>query len=284
MSENSQLPVLVIKDWLDDATMQLQAAGISSARLDSEIILAHCLRKNRTYLHAHADDPLEARVQEVADARLLLRLDRVPIAYIIGHKEFYGRQFRVTTATLIPRPESEALIDALGQLIPQNQTLLPGMTWRVVDVGTGSGCLGITAKLEHPELDVTLLDNDSFALKVAAANAQQLQADVRIIKSDLLQSYPFQPNIIVANLPYVDRSWQRSPETDHEPAVALFADADGLALIYKLIDQAKTALSTGGTLLLEADPRQLESIAKYGTKKNFTVILQHDFCIALKRS
>jgi release factor glutamine methyltransferase len=167
-----------IKDWIIDATRQLDAAGINSGRLDAEIILSHCLRRPRTYVHAHNDEQLDGRTLEVADARLLLRLDRVPIAYIIGHKDFYGRRFSVTTSTLIPRPESETLIDELKNLAPKNLQLFDNDPFTIVDVGTGSGCLGITAKLELPDSRVTLLDISPYALKVAASNASRLHADV----------------------------------------------------------------------------------------------------------
>jgi release factor glutamine methyltransferase len=213
-------------------------------------------------LHAHDDQALNDRELEIANARLALRLDRVPVAYIIGHKEFYGQRFRVTTATLIPRPESEALIELLKQAVPKN-TLEP---LKLVDVGTGSGILGVTAKLLYPELDVTLIDSSRHALKVAEANAKALHADVAVLRSDLLAGYPFIADIIVANLPYVDPEWERSPETEHEPADALFALQGGKALIYKLITQTKTKLVTGGHLILEADPTQHEPIIEHAVK------------------
>jgi len=156
MNENSLPQPLAINDWLTDATHQLTIAGIPSARLDSELILGHTLRKSRSYLHAHPEVIMSDREIEIASARLSLRLDRVPVAYIIGHKEFYGHQFYVTTATLIPRPESETLIELLKKAAPQNVSLLDE-TIRLVDVGTGSGALGVTAKLLFPELNVTLL-------------------------------------------------------------------------------------------------------------------------------
>ena len=131
---------MIINDWLRTSVDLLNTKGIPSARLDAELLLSHTLRKNRTWLHAHGDEALDVRAQEIANARLDLRLDRVPIAYIIGHKEFYGRRFAVTTSTLIPRPESEAMIELL-QTIPMKPRS------KLVDVGTGSGCLGITAKL-----------------------------------------------------------------------------------------------------------------------------------------
>ncbi len=283
MNANSPLPVPAINDWLLAATAQLLTVGIPSARLDAEIILAHTLRKGRTYLHAHAADEIELRDQEIADARLQLRLERVPIAYIIGHKEFYGRRFNVTTATLIPRPESEVMIELLGAIVPKNKPLLNNMTWRLIDVGTGSGCLGITAKLEFPELEVTLADISVYALKVAADNAAKLHSDVQCIHSDLLLNYPLQPHIILANLPYVDSSWRRSPETNYEPAIALFAVDEGRALINKLINQTETSLLPNGYLLLEADPSQHNAIINYAKKHNLKLITVKDYIVVLRK-
>lgn len=272
----------VIKDWLHAATIKLVGAGIGSAKLDAEIILAHTLRKSRTYLHAHGEQELEPRQYEIANARLDLRLDRTPIAYIIGHKEFYGRLFRVTPATLIPRPESETLISLLKELVPKNIALPGTPPTRLVDVGTGSGCLGLTAKLELPELDVTLLDVSRHALSVAKRNAQHLGAKVMIEQSDLLANYPLQADFIVANLPYVDLSWERSPETNFEPELALFAPNDGLQLILKLLHQTPSHLTSNGYILLEADPRQhaaIINVAKvqglhHDKTEGFIVVLQ----------
>ena len=254
-----------VDSWLLSAIQYLQEAGIPSARLDAEIILAHTLRKGRTWLHAHGEEPLDPRYRDIADARLDLRLDRVPIAYIIGHKDFYGRQFDVTTATLIPRPESEVMIELLEALpVPKDANL--------VDVGTGSGCLGITAKLEHPTYSVALVDVDSHALSVARKNAKRLGADVLCIKSDLLSDYPYTANVILANLPYVDYEWERSPETEHEPSLALFTEDNGLRLIKQLIDQVKHKLAPEGFLLLESDRRQHHLVNTYAEQNSLSLI------------
>jgi release factor glutamine methyltransferase len=264
---NENLPsALTVNDWLAEATRQLVFNNVPSARLDAELLLAHTVREPRTWLHGHGDDELNDRIVEIANARLDLRLDRVPVAYIIGHKEFYGRRFKVTTATLIPRPESESLIELLKLALPNNESLLKERPLRLVDVGTGSGVLGITAKLEHPDLDVTITDISRHALKVAAQNAEALHADVTSIQSNLLAEYPFIADIIIANLPYVDPEWERSPETEHEPAVALFAEKNGLALIFELLTQSKTKLSNSGKLILEADPEQHPDIIKEAIK------------------
>lgn len=283
---NANLPpkTPVIKDWLHEATIQLVGVGISSAKLDAEIILAHTLRKSRTYLHAHGEQQLEPRQYEIASARLDLRLDRTPIAYIIGHKEFYGRLFRVTPATLIPRPESEALITLLKELAPKNLSLPGTSPQKLVDVGTGSGCLGITAKLELPELEVTLLDISRHALSVAKRNATDLNAKVDIEQSDLLMSYPLQANFIVANLPYVDPSWERSPETNYEPELALFAPNDGLQLIFKLLRQISSHLTTNGYVLLEADPRQHATMIEAAKATGLRYDKTDGFIVAFQKS
>jgi release factor glutamine methyltransferase len=250
---------ITVSSWLNEATEELKVAGIDSARLDAELILSHTLRKPRTYLHAHNTEKLDDRQIEIANARLDLRVDRTPVAYIIGHKEFYGRRFTTTPAALIPRPESEAIIDIVKSLQP---TTLPLITERktLVDVGTGTGCLGITAKLEWPELDVTLTDISQHALTLAKKNAELLQATVHFHKGDLLRGYGSSIDIILANLPYVDRKWEVSPETHAEPELALYASDQGLALIRELVNQSAQLLTGGGSLILESDERQHAAI------------------------
>jgi release factor glutamine methyltransferase len=261
--------MVTVEGWLAEASDLLLEANIESARLDAELILAHTLRKPRTYLHAHADDPLDERREDIANARIQLRIDRTPVAYIIGHKWFYGRQFKTTPAALIPRPESETIITILDSIIPKNLSLLPERV-HLVDVGTGTGCLGITAKLEWPHLDVTLTDIDSHALNLAKENAKALDADVQYVKANLLHGYNLPIDIVIANLPYVDQTWNVSPETKSEPKKALYATDNGLALIRKLIVQASALLKTGGHLLLESDPRQQESLITYAKEHGFT--------------
>ncbi len=250
---------MTIAEWLSMATEKLRALEIDSARLDAELILAHTLRKPRTFLHAHPEEPLDARAHEIAEARLALRVDRTPLAYIVGHKDFYGRQFKTTPAALIPRPETESMIELLRELLPDAVPLVKERR-TLVDVGTGTGIIGITAKLEWPELDVTLTDISQQALALARQNAASLEADVAFHKGDLLRGYGMPIDIIVSNPPYVDRAWEVSPETRAEPDVALFAANDGLALIRQLLTQAAQLLRAGGSLLLEADERQHAAI------------------------
>ena len=261
--------------WLRDAAEQLANVGIASALLDAEIMLSHTLRKSRTWLHAYGEHIVPPRLVEIANARLDLRLDRTPVAYIIGHKEFYGRTFKVTPSVLIPRPESEMIIELLKKHLPSNAENL-------VDVGTGSGCLGITAKLELPKLNVTLLDVSRHALTVANENSKMLNADVRTLKSNLLDGAADKFSIVVANLPYVDANWERSPETNHEPKEALFASEGGLDLIFKLLDQLPKYISSGGLVLLEADPTQHEAIIKRALAVGFRDVETKDYVVVLQ--
>ena len=255
---------MIISEWLKIATKSLKTANIPSARLDAELILANTLRKTRTYLHAPLDEEIDPRRFDIANARLDLRLDRVPIAYILGYKEFYGRRFTVSPSVLIPRPESEDLISLFLEL-----TASEIVEKVLIDVGTGSGCLGITAKLERSNLSVILSDISKPALNIAEKNANALNADVHIQQQSLLNGQLRPVDYIFANLPYVDKSWDVSPELKYEPGIALFAEDEGLKLILQLISQAPRCLTPEGLLFIEADPQQHNRIINEAVKNGF---------------
>ena len=255
---------MTISEWLKIAAKSLKIANIPSARLDAELILANTLRKNRTYLHAHLDEELDPRRFDIANARLDLRLDRVPIAYILGYKEFYGRKFTVSPSVLVPRPESEDLISLFLEL-----TASEIAEKVLIDVGTGSGCLGITAKLERSNLSVILSDISKPALNIAEKNANALNADVHIQQQSLLNGQLKPVDYIFANLPYVDKNWDVSPELQYEPKIALFAEDEGLKLILQLISQAPRCLTPEGLLFIEADPQQHNRIINEAVKNGF---------------
>lgn len=267
---------MTIATWLSEAKVQLTEAGIPSAPLDSELLLSYALEKDRTWLLAHNEEVLLKAAEEKTNSLLARRLKREPLAYIRGWQEFYGRRFHVTPDVLIPRPESETIIELLKQLsAPLSGTL--------IDVGTGSGALGITIQKEFPKLQVALSDISPAALKVAERNSQELQAKISLVQSDLLQATPH-ADIIVANLPYVDPTWQRSPETQFEPALALFAKDAGLELIFRLIEQAASAkLASHGFLFLEADPRQSLDIKTFAAKRGFTFVRSEGFILQFQK-
>lgn len=275
---------MTIQQWITTATAQLTKAGITSARLDVELLLAHTLGRTRTSLHAHPEAIITAAFLPVLAAQLQLRTERVPLAYLLGYKEFYGHTFTVTPATLVPRPESEMLIETLTQHEQRtNPTRVPKT---LIDVGTGSGILGISAQLENPNLTVTLSDISPAALEVAKRNAAQLGAQVMIAPpASLLTAQTAPYDYILANLPYVDRTWSdTSPELAHEPSLALYADNHGLALIFELLPQAAKLLTADSVLSLEADPTQFPAIIQKAAQYSLTPLYQIDYCLVLQRA
>ena len=188
--------------------------------------------------------------------------------------DFYGRDFKITPDVLIPRPETEQIIDTVLNLV--GKPFLPGVKpskaklpedITIVDVGTGSGCIATTLKLEVPQAKVVATDISEAALAVARNNAERLGANVIFRKSDLLEEIDFTPDLVVANLPYVDENWDwiDKEALSKEPALALYAKDGGLELIFKLIDQATQRGIKH--LVLEADPCQHERIIDYASKK-----------------
>ncbi|HSW80978.1 MAG TPA: peptide chain release factor N(5)-glutamine methyltransferase [Candidatus Saccharimonas sp.] len=258
-----------IGDFLQQATATLTQAGITTARLDVLVLLSDALDRDKSWILAHNNDELPTRTLQGLQQKITTRAARTPLAYIRGKQAFYGRDFAVTPDVLIPRPETETLIDLLKIYKPA----------RVLDVGTGSGAVAVSAASELPNAAIDACDISQAALDIAAKNAKDLGVNVHFIASDLLQNVRGQYDAIAANLPYVSKHWQRSPETNAEPSLALFAEDDGLALIKRLLVQAPGHLNPGGYVLLEADPRQHKTIAvspgfKHVTTDNFIIVLQ----------
>lgn len=278
---------MTIDDWLERATTELVRANIPSARLDAELILCHMLGVDRAWLIAHSDDSLARSalsqkggtrregLKEYGEKLLLRRLKHEPIAYLVGYREFYGRNFIVTPDVLIPRPETEVVIDLL--------TLPADHAKALIDVGTGSGAIAVTAKLTFPHLKVEAVDISDEALAVAKKNAKNFGASVKFYRSDLLEQAGPHYDVVCANLPYVDRKWQVSPEVHAEPDLALYAGDNGLALIKHLIQQASTKQTAGNYLLLEADPRQHDEIVTVCREHGYSWWQTEGFIVALQK-
>lgn len=249
---------ITISEWLQKSTAALSKVGIESARLDSLLLLEHGLQKSREWVLAHGEFEISEAEHAKLDKMLAQRIKRTPLAYIIGSKEFYGREFFVNEDVLIPRPESEAMIDLLkGEVLRQAQddstgdSLVVGRdSFRnssptthdtritnhdlntIIDVGTGSGCLAITAKLLFPDVHVTAVDNSAQALMVAKKNARKHSVQIQFKEMDIANGLPAMPKtrpyVILANLPYVPERMITSEEITREPSEALFSGKDGL--------------------------------------------------------
>ena len=275
-------PHLSIADFLAISAKTLSKAGIASTRLDSELILAHVLRRSREWLLAHDATALTQSQQRQARQLLLQRTRRQPIAYLTGRRDFYGHSFLVNEQVLVPRPESEVILAMLDELMQANHPRT------VLDVGTGSGCLAISIKLAHPDLAVSACDISESALLVARRNAARLLTSgqqVKFYQSDLLSDLPVgsQFDLIVANLPYLSPGQDGlSPELAYEPAIALYAGDDGLSLIKQLIATAPARLTPGGYLLLEMGADQIETVANYATDYRYQVVKQEPFHLLMR--
>ncbi len=209
-----------------------------------------------------------------------------PKAYINGFQDFYGRNFIVTPDVLIPRPETEQIIDAILNLA--GKAYLPGVRANkrqlpenpvILDVGTGSGCIAITLAKELPEAKVYASDISEKAILVAQKNTDKHSASISFIISHLLRNVKFTPDVIVANLPYVDKEWDwlDKDALGYEPALALYADDHGLALIEQLINQASDRHIP--YLILESDPCQHVKITEYAKKAGFKLLETRGFIL-----
>jgi release factor glutamine methyltransferase len=236
-------------------TKLLEEEAISAPRLTAEVLLTHALQRERSYLYAHPEEELSEIAWIHYGRYLHERMKGKPTQYITGRQEFYGRDFRVNSDVLIPRPETEHLVEAaITHIQPQDV---------VVDVGTGSGAVAITLALETPG-HVFGTDISTAALNFARDNAQQLSAQVTFLASDLVD--PFRDhsiNVLVSNPPYVPRTDQPSLQRevrDYEPHVALFAGPTGLELYERLIADAARVLRPHGWLLLELGYNSLDPV------------------------
>lgn len=275
-----------ISDWLKHATSELKKAKIISARLDSLLLLEFGLRKSRSWLLAHEDDEINEEDEIILNKYLIQRKNHAPLAYIIGSKEFYGHKFRVNKHVLIPRPESEAIIDLVIEAA-QNISISTETPVSVtaLDLGTGSGCLAISAKLELPELKVVASDISDSALNVAKINAQQLNAEVKFIKSDLLSDVQDQQiDIIIANLPYVPTNLVTSEEIVREPGIALFSGKTGLKHYKKFWSEIDKLKHQPTYIITESLYQQHVSIELFAKENGYLLLKTKDLIQVFKKS
>lgn len=229
------------------------------ARQDTDTLLLHVLEKTKSWLLAHSDEQLAASEASRYAELLERRYRGEPIQYIVGEAEFYGLPFRATPDVLIPRPETEHLVEKALEVAAS----FPAP--RIVDVGTGSGCIAVALAHHLPQARITAIDLSAPALAIAEENAKRNGVALRFLEGDLLTPVAGEHfDLIVSNPPYVplaDRASLAVEVRDHEPALALFAGPDGLEICRRLIPSAFAALVPGGFLLLEIGHGQSQAIA-----------------------
>jgi release factor glutamine methyltransferase len=252
---------------------RLAAAQVGSPRLNAELLLRFVLGCDRAYLYAHPERELTSEESSRYEAALAQRASGIPAQYITGHQEFWGMDLIVTPAVLIPRPETEHVIEEVlrltslpgGDARPRSEKTPP---LRIVDVGTGSGCIALALAKELPQAEIFATDISPEALEIARANAvrHQLEGRIRFREGDLLQGFEAAAcDFVVSNPPYVGESEEDTVQLEvrkFEPRHAVFAGPTGLELIERLIPQAKSALKPGGWLVLEISGTVAEGVRR----------------------
>ncbi|MCH7841568.1 MAG: peptide chain release factor N(5)-glutamine methyltransferase [Chloroflexi bacterium] len=253
----------ILRSVIQDTHQKLEAAGIPDARLEAEVLVMNVMRMPRQSIFSAQETEVSGQQQTALDAFLERRLDREPLAYILGQREFYGINVILTPAVLIPRPETEGLVEHalfMAMMGMESTELI------IADVGTGSGAIAVNLAIHLPAAKIYAVDVDDAVLDVAAYNvrAHGVADRVSLAIGDLLDAVPEPVDLIVANLPYIptERIPTLQPEVQQEPVLALDGGADGLDLVRRLLTQADSKLKDHGIILLELDPEQVPVVQK----------------------
>jgi release factor glutamine methyltransferase len=268
---------------------ELDALKSGQSRMDSETLLALALSRDRTFLYAHPEEVVPEEAARTYISWIGLRCDRYPVQYIRGSQEFYGREFMVKPGILIPRPETELLVDTFLSLCrnypPQSEAV------RVLDIGTGSGCIAVTLSAENPELRITAVDIDPLAVNTASANARRLltsMAGINFLVSDLGSSFSGHTrfDFIVSNPPYVGLNDSGSVDPSvllHEPGNAVFSGDTGFEFFQRLFSETRCLLKSGGYLILEIGIGQAETLNNLGERHGWNLVSRHQDLAGITR-
>jgi len=245
-----------VGEALRHGTERLMNGGSGSPRLDAALLLAHTLQTPREALITHPERSISENQARTFESLLVLRARGMPIAYLLGSRPFWDRTFRVTSHVLIPRPETEKLVEVALQWARKQ----PG-SLRILDVGTGSGVIAVTLAAQLPDAQVIATDVSLAALRVAQENADGLP-NLTLIQADLLEPFAGRFDLIASNLPYIaSEELSILDVAKFEPLVALDGGADGLRLIERLLAQTPAYLTSPGLLLLEHGADQGPAVA-----------------------
>ena len=251
-----------LRQALHAAIAQLEAAGITEPRISAEVLIFHVLECDRPHLYSHPERELTSAEQVQYDQLIARRASGEPLQYLTGHQEFWRADFLVSPAVLIPRPETEHLIETVLDLVHHFSL---GPCLKIIDVGTGSGAIAVTLARELPHAEVHAVDLSPEALDVARRNAQRLGARVRFSLSDVLADISRDAafDFVVSNPPYVglnEADKVQDVVKHYEPHIAVFAGDQGLDVIRRLIPQSFEALRPGGWLLMEIGYSQSQAV------------------------
>ncbi|MBV9391498.1 MAG: peptide chain release factor N(5)-glutamine methyltransferase [Verrucomicrobia bacterium] len=262
--------MMTVLEVLQTTAVYFAKKGVENPRLNIEHLLAETLSKKRLDLYLEFDRELSDEELGVVREKVRRRGQREPLQHLIGHWDFFGRTFKIDKRALVPRPETELLVEAI--LLHCGNAPL-----KIVDVGTGSGILAITLALEHPEFEVWAVDISEEALSLSRENANRLQAEKRVhfAYSDLLRNLDGPFDWIVANLPYLKAEdlVRLQPEVQFDPPIALDGGIDGLEIIERLVKSAPQKLVPGGAIALEFGVGQAERLALILRQQNYRDIL-----------
>ena len=259
------------QELLVDASKQLKSYKFNSAKLDAELILSKTLGLSREKILLNLNEKINDKVLENFNYYLKLRKQNKPIAHILGFKDFWKYKFKVDKNVLIPRPETELIIEQALKILPKLSNK------NILDIGTGSGCIIISIIKERENCKATAIDKSLKALKVAKLNAEmhQVQKKIKFLNIDVDKYFANKYDLIVSNPPYIKDSEILSLDKDvklNEPKLALSGGKSGLNKVFKVIKKSQKLLKTKGKLILEIGDKQSKEVKKYLIKNNFNQI------------
>lgn len=268
---------MTVGQWLKEAEAALRAANDPSARLDAELVLARCVGRERAGLLAHSDDELAAADRAKADRMLQERRQHRPVAQITGRREFYGLELEITPDVLVPRIETEKMVELAAAELPQGCSVL--------DMGTGSGALAIALAKERPDLTIVASDVSSEALVVAERNAKRYSLSIEFVQSDLWEGVKGSFKAVLTNLPYLsdEAMSQLMEDAKFEPKVALEGGGDGLDIYRRFLESLPRHLEAGGYLFTECDPWQQNELIAEAAKFGLRVFAEDYFILGFKK-